>query len=115
MRTSLVAGIAVACICAAHPSAAQDKGKTAAAQLTSESKAALQQLYASVPVAKAIGPKAVAILVFPKVTKAGLGIGGQYGEGTLLQKGAAVPTTRRPARHSGCRQAARRTATRCSS
>ncbi len=90
MRTSLVAGIAVACICAAHPSAAQDKGKTAAAELTSDSKASLQQLYASVPVAKAIGPKAQAILVFPKVTKAGLGIGGQYGEGTLLQKGAAV-------------------------
>ena len=33
MRTSLVAGIAVACICAAHLSAAQDKGKTAAAEL----------------------------------------------------------------------------------
>jgi lipid-binding SYLF domain-containing protein len=27
--------------------------------------------------------------VFPKVTKAGLGIGGQYGEGALLKKGAA--------------------------
>ena len=90
MRTSLVAGIAVACICAAHPSAAQDKGKAAAAQLTSESKAALQKLYASVPLAKAIGPKAVAILVFPNVKKAGLGIGGQYWDGTLLQTGAAV-------------------------
>ena len=90
MRTSLVAGIAVACICIAHPSAAQEQGKTAAAELTSEAKASLQQLYASVPVAKAIGPKAQAILVFPKVTKAGLGIGGQYGEGALLQKGAAV-------------------------
>jgi lipid-binding SYLF domain-containing protein len=28
--------------------------------------------------------------VFPKVTKAGLGIGGQFGEGALLKKGAAV-------------------------
>lgn len=90
MRTSPVAGIAVACICAAHLSAAQDKGKTAAAELASESKASLQQLYASVPLAKTLGPKAEAILVFPQVTKAGLGIGGQYGEGTLLQKGAAV-------------------------
>ena len=90
MRTSLVAGVAVACICAAHLSAAQDKGKTAAAELNSKSKASLQQLYASVPLAKTLGPKAVAILVFPQVTKAGLGIGGQYGEGALLQKGAPV-------------------------
>ena len=42
------------------------------------------------PLAKGIGPTAYAILVFPKVKKAGLGIGGQYGEGTLLKKGAAV-------------------------
>jgi lipid-binding SYLF domain-containing protein len=90
MRTLWVAAMTIACLCAANPSAAQDKGKTAAAELTSESKASLQQLYASVPVAKAIGPKALAILVFPKVTKAGLGIGGQYGEGALLKKGAAV-------------------------
>jgi lipid-binding SYLF domain-containing protein len=43
-----------------------------------------------VPLAKQLGPVAHAILVFPKVTKAGLGIGGQYGEGALLQKGSAV-------------------------
>ena len=90
MRTAWILAMAVACTAAAPSLAAQDKGKTAAAELTSESKAALQQLYATVPLAKAIGPKAQAILVFPKVKKAGLGIGGQYGEGTLLQKGAAV-------------------------
>jgi lipid-binding SYLF domain-containing protein len=50
----------------------------------------LQQLYASVPAAKALGSKAHAILVFPKVTKAGLGVGGQYGEGALLKGGKAV-------------------------
>ena len=76
-------------ICAANTSVAQDKGKEEAAQLAGESQAALQQLYANVPLAKTIGPTAEAILVFPKVTKAGLGIGGQYGEGTLLKKGKA--------------------------
>jgi lipid-binding SYLF domain-containing protein len=76
-------------ICAANASVAQDKGKTEAAKLAQESQVALQQLYASVPLAKALGPTAQAILVFPKVTKAGLGIGGQYGEGTLLKKGTA--------------------------
>ena len=81
---------AAALICAAHPSVAQDKGKTEAAELASASQAALKQLYASVPLAKELGPKAHAILVFPKVTKAGLGIGGQYGEGALLKGGTAV-------------------------
>jgi lipid-binding SYLF domain-containing protein len=70
-------------------SSAQEKGKNEAAEITSESKAALQSLYAKVPVAKDLGSKAAAILVFPEVTKAGLGIGGQYGEGALLKKGAA--------------------------
>ncbi|HEY6616351.1 MAG TPA: lipid-binding SYLF domain-containing protein, partial [Vicinamibacterales bacterium] len=65
-------------------------GKTEAAQLASESKAALQTLNSSVELAKLLGPKAQAILVFPKVTKAGLGVGGQYGEGTLLKNGTAV-------------------------
>jgi lipid-binding SYLF domain-containing protein len=77
-------------ICAANASVAQDKGKEEAAKLAQESQAALQQLYANVPLAKTIGPTAEAILVFSKVTKAGLGIGGQYGEGTLLKKGTAA-------------------------
>ena len=69
---------------------AQEKGKTAAAELNKDSQAALAQLNASVPLAKILTPQAHAILVFPKVTKAGLGIGGQYGEGTLLKGGKPV-------------------------
>jgi lipid-binding SYLF domain-containing protein len=84
----VLAGVAL--IYAAHPSVAQDKAKTEAAELASASQAALQQLYASVPLAKELGPKAHAILVFPKVTKAGLGVGGQYGEGALLKGGSAA-------------------------
>jgi len=61
-----------------------------AAEIARDANASLQQLYASVPAAKALGANANAILVFPKVTKAGLGVGGQYGEGALLQKGKAV-------------------------
>lgn len=67
-----------------------DKGKTAASELSKSSNAALQSLYAKVPAAKAIGAKARAVLVFPKVTKAGLGIGGQYGEGALIRGGKTV-------------------------
>jgi lipid-binding SYLF domain-containing protein len=43
-----------------------------------------------VPAAKALGAKALAILVFPKVTKAGLGVGGQYGEGALIKGGTTA-------------------------
>ena len=79
MTKTYMAGVlaGAALFCAAYPSVAQDEGKAAAAELAGASKAALQQLYANVPLAKALGPKAQAILVFPKVTKAGLGIGGQ--------------------------------------
>jgi lipid-binding SYLF domain-containing protein len=82
--------VAMAVLALTAPSLAQDEAKTEAAELTAASKAALQQLYAAAPLAKGIGPTAHAILVFPKVKKAGLGIGGQYGEGTLFKKGAAV-------------------------
>ena len=67
-------------------STAAEKGSSASS-LDSEGRAALNQLYAKVPAAKALGNKAVAILVFPSITKAGLGIGGQYGEGVLLKGG----------------------------
>ena len=72
------------------PAVAQEKGKTAAAELTAESQKALAAVTAKVPLAKSLAQKATAILVFPSVTKAGLGIGGQYGEGTLLKGGAAA-------------------------
>ena len=92
MKTLRFAGALAAALLASTSGAilAQDEGKTEAAKLASESKAALQQLSASVPLAAELTNKAVAILVFPTVTKAGFGVGGQYGEGTLLKKGTAV-------------------------
>jgi len=60
------------------------------AEITKNAQAALESLYAKVPGAKALGAQARAILVFPKVTKAGLGIGGQHGDGALLKGGQAV-------------------------
>ncbi len=72
------------------PAVAQEKGKTAAAELTAESQKALAAVTAKVPLAKSLAQKATAILVFPSVKKAGLGIGGQYGEGTLLKGGTAA-------------------------
>jgi lipid-binding SYLF domain-containing protein len=64
----------------------QDKTRS----LDQEARAALGDLYAKVPAAKALGAESVAILVFPGVTKAGLVVGGQHGQGALLRKGKTV-------------------------
>jgi lipid-binding SYLF domain-containing protein len=60
------------------------------AEIAKDSQAALASLYADVPKAKELGAKAHAILVFPKVTKAGFVVGGQRGEGALLKAGKPV-------------------------
>lgn len=52
--------------------------------------AALHRLYAKEPHTKLLGERAKAILVFPKITKAGLVVGGQYGQGALLQNGRTI-------------------------
>ncbi len=60
------------------------------AAISRDAQTALNALYAKVPAAKTIGAKAQAVLVFPKITKAGLGIGGQYGDGALIKGGKTV-------------------------
>jgi lipid-binding SYLF domain-containing protein len=86
-RNALIGAITLAITCLGmRPAAATDS----AAEITRDSQAALQSLYAGVPAAKELGAKATAVLVFPKVTKAGLGIGGQRGEGALLKGGKAT-------------------------
>lgn len=81
---------AVALFVAITPALAADQGKGAAAELSRDSRSALQALYARVPLAKSLGPKAYAILVFPDVVKAGLIVGGQYGEGALMKGGKTI-------------------------
>lgn len=50
---------------------------------------ALSELYAKNEGAQQLAEKAEAILVFPKITKAGLGVGLQGGKGVLRQGGAS--------------------------
>jgi lipid-binding SYLF domain-containing protein len=61
-----------------------------AAQISAASSAALKKLYASNPSAKVLGDKARAILVFPKILKAGFIFGGQGGDGALRKGGKTV-------------------------
>ena len=57
------------------------------AALERDARAALQKLTNTVPAAKSLSTSATAVLVFPKVTKAGLGVGGQYGDGVMFRQG----------------------------
>ena len=60
------------------------------AEIDAEIKAALSDLYKTSPAAKELASKAKGILVFPSIVKAGLGIGGSFGEGALIIGGKKV-------------------------
>jgi lipid-binding SYLF domain-containing protein len=51
---------------------------------------ALARLYAQSPDSRALVQKARGVLVFPSVVSAGVGIGGEYGEGALRSGGRTV-------------------------
>ena len=55
--------------------------------LEEDARAALASLYSNQSGAKALGDKAVGILVFPSIVKAGFIVGAQYGEGVLFKGG----------------------------
>ena len=58
--------------------------------LNKKAQTALQQLLKSNANARALNAKAVAVLVFPSITKAGLMVGGQYGDGVLFSQGKPI-------------------------
>jgi lipid-binding SYLF domain-containing protein len=60
-----------------------------AAEISRDSDQALQKLYATAPTAELLSKNAKAILIFPKIIKAGLAFGGAYGEGEL-KRGSKV-------------------------
>ena len=57
------------------------------AEIDRSVKRALENLYAKTPAGKVLGEKAQGILVFPSITKGGFMVGGQFGEGALIQGG----------------------------
>lgn len=61
-----------------------------AEDLNADAAQALQTLYKTNPEAEALSKKARAILVFPKIIKAGLVFGGSYGEGVLNRNAQVV-------------------------
>jgi lipid-binding SYLF domain-containing protein len=69
-------------------SAISSRANAATAEdLNRDATQALHDLYKTSPIAEDISKKAKAILVFPKIIKAGLIFGGAYGEGVLMEGG----------------------------
>jgi lipid-binding SYLF domain-containing protein len=59
-------------------------------QIDSEVNATLDHLYRFVPGGRELASRAAAVLVFPTVIKAGMGFGGEYGEGALRIGGSTA-------------------------
>ncbi|MBV7486046.1 YSC84-related protein [Bordetella sp. BOR01] len=95
MKDTLVGSIArpalfaVALLFSAAAAWAPRASAASAAEIASESAQALQKLQAQEPKARALAEKATAILVFPKIVKAGMLVGGEGGEGALIKNGRA--------------------------
>jgi len=79
--------LATSLVVAAAPAARADD----AAEINQKVAASLKEFRANTPPkSQAYLNKAAGILVFPSVVKAGIGVGGEYGEGALLVGGKTV-------------------------
>lgn len=65
-------------------------GSRGAEQVDARSDATLQYLFSKYPGTRDLANKAAGMLVMPLVTKAGLGLGGAYGQGALRINGTTV-------------------------
>lgn len=65
-------------------------GAASKEEIDAEVQEAIENFYKETSAGKRLAQKAAGMLVFPKVIKAGIGIGGEYGEGALLIKGRTV-------------------------
>jgi lipid-binding SYLF domain-containing protein len=82
----LAAALVAALVCVAPAASADD-----AAEINRKVATSLKEFRANTPLkSQRYVNKAAGILVFPSVVKAGIGIGGEYGEGALLVGGRIV-------------------------
>jgi len=79
-RLIIIFVIALGCVCATANAASRS-------QINADVDAALYRFDREVGGARDLVARAAGVLVFPSVVKAGLGIGGEYGEGALRRGG----------------------------
>jgi lipid-binding SYLF domain-containing protein len=63
---------------------------SSASEINDAANATLHRFVEQNPSADELGHKAAGVLVFPSVLKAGIGLGGEYGEGVLIVHGNAA-------------------------
>jgi lipid-binding SYLF domain-containing protein len=63
---------------------------SSAGEINDAANATLHRFVEQNPSAQELGRKAAGVLVFPSVLKAGIGLGGEYGEGVLIVHGNAA-------------------------
>lgn len=61
-----------------------------AARIDADVEATLREFFRQIRGSRELVSKSEAVLVFPSVIKAGMGIGGEYGEGALLTRGRTL-------------------------
>jgi len=78
LRLTLLSGIAGI--------APAQRAEAASARIEADVRATLETFFRQVEGSRELVDRSAAILVFPSVIKAGIGIGGEYGEGALLTR-----------------------------
>ena len=86
MNTLLKAFCLVLVAMAATMAAPRISEAASAAAIAADANETLHSFVRQVPGARELASKSAGILVFPSVVKAGIGIGGEYGEGILLNQ-----------------------------
>jgi lipid-binding SYLF domain-containing protein len=76
--------------CAHEPVTQTNAANSSSRQIASESRAALNKLYANNPAARKLGREAAAVLVFPRITKGAFIVGAAGGNGALFDRSGAV-------------------------
>jgi lipid-binding SYLF domain-containing protein len=91
LAAMVTAGLGLAgCGDSAGPVSTSVSKGTGGASPDAEARAALDALYRQQPGTRKLADQARAVLVFPTITQAGLGVGGLYGNGIMLENGAAT-------------------------
>jgi lipid-binding SYLF domain-containing protein len=90
MKYAAVAAVAALLLPALLALSAPKAGADTAREIDVSVEVALQRFYNDVDGAREFAGNAKALLVMPRVIKAGLVVGGQYGEGALLVNGRTV-------------------------
>ena len=91
--TASLCALAMFCVsCASGPGGNRGLNSNVdARKVETKSRAALDELYRQNPKSKLLAKEARGVLVFPKIIKGGVGIGGAVGDGALFQRNQ--PTT----------------------